>query len=139
MAAKRMVWKPDPEEHDYPAAADYLELTLPADRVSRVVAALRSATTVSKKAKDLERASGLPILPPSNVHVAADLKKVKAGQPLSPMLLVRGQLAAGVALTSADGYHRMCASYHLDENAEIPCRIVDLPPGAARSSSRSGR
>ena len=28
---------------------------------------------------------------------------------------------------SADGYHRICASYHLNEDAEIPCRIVDLP------------
>ena len=24
-------------------------------------------------------------------------------------------------------YHRICASYPLDENAEIPCRLVDLP------------
>jgi len=27
----------------------------------------------------------------------------------------------------ADGYHRVCASYHLDEDTEIPCRLVDLP------------
>ena len=31
-----------------------------------------------------------------------------------------------IALQIADGYHRVCASYHLDENADIPCRIVDL-------------
>jgi hypothetical protein len=32
-----------------------------------------------------------------------------------------------VALTIADGYHRICASYHLDEDADIPCRIADPP------------
>jgi hypothetical protein len=25
-----------------------------------------------------------------------------------------------------DGYHRICASYQLDEDADIPCRIADL-------------
>jgi hypothetical protein len=29
----------------------------------------------------------------------------------------------------ADGYHRLCASYHVDEATEIPCRVVDRPVG----------
>ena len=78
-----------------------------------------------RKAKDLLRASRLPVLPPENVHVARDLKKVNQGKGLSPVLLVRGHLPSEVALTVADGYHRICASYHLDEDADIPCRIVD--------------
>ena len=40
------------------------------------------------------------------------------------MLLVRGDLALGLALQIADGYHRVCASYHTDENTDIPCRIA---------------
>jgi hypothetical protein len=28
-------------------------------------------------------------------------------------------------MTVADGYHRICASHHVDEDADIPCRIVD--------------
>jgi hypothetical protein len=32
----------------------------------------------------------------------------------------------GVPLTIADGYHRVGASYHLDENADIPCQLADL-------------
>ena len=118
-------WKSQPEQHDYPAAADYLELLLPPSHVQRIVAALDEAETVHKKAKDLNRASGLPILPPDNPHVAEDLKKVSKGEKLSPVLLVRGALRQGIPLTVADGYHRICASYHLDENADIPCRIVD--------------
>jgi hypothetical protein len=42
------------------------------------------------------------------------------------VLLVRGDLALGQALQIADGYHRVCASYHIDENTDIPCRIVSL-------------
>jgi hypothetical protein len=122
---RKQHWKPEPEEHDFPAAADYLALVAHGADVERIVAALRKAATVHKKAKDLSRSSGLPILPPDNVHVAKDLKKVKDGQLLSPVLLVRGRLEQGIPLSVADGYHRICASYHLDEDADIPCRIVD--------------
>jgi hypothetical protein len=118
-------WKEEPEDHDFPAAADYLELLVPESTAERLVAALRSAETVHKKAKDLLRASRLEVLPPDNPHVAQDLKKVSKGQRLSPVLLVRGGLDRDVSLTVADGYHRICASYHLDEDADIPCRIVD--------------
>ena len=40
------------------------------------------------------------------------------------MLLVRGDLALGHALQIADGYHRVCASYHTDENTDIPVVIA---------------
>jgi hypothetical protein len=119
-------WKSEPEDHDFPAAAaDYLSLVAPDDVVTELVKALRSAPLVHRKAKDLLRASQLPLLPANNPHVAKDLKKVEDGERLSPLLVVRGQLSIGVPLTGADGYHRICASYHLDENADIPCRIVD--------------
>jgi len=92
----------------------------------RLVGRLRTAAIAHRKAKDLLRASRLPVLPPENFHVAKDLKKVRAGKKLSPVLLVRGRVGeAEVPLTVADGYHRICASYHLDEDADIPCRIVE--------------
>jgi hypothetical protein len=69
----------------------------------------------------------LHLLPADNAHVAADLAKVTNGRRLSPVLLVRGALTRGFPLQIADGYHRVCASYHLDENTDIPCRIADLP------------
>ena len=125
-AAARENWKDEPDDHDYPAAVDYLSLLMPPAGAKRVVRRLRAAALVRRKAKDLLRASRLPVLPPDNLHVARDLKKVRDGKGLSPVLLVRGQLAAELALTVADGYHRICASYHLDEDADIPCRIADL-------------
>jgi hypothetical protein len=27
----------------------------------------------------------------------------------------------------ADGYHRICASHHIDEDADVPCRLVTWP------------
>jgi len=72
-------------------------------------------------AKDILRAAGLPLLAPDDSEVAADLEKVKSGRKLSPVLLVHGS-----PLWIADGYHRVCASYHLDEKTEVPCNIVGL-------------
>jgi hypothetical protein len=121
--ASKLHWKDAPDDHDYPAAGDYLSLVVPQKAADDVVKRLRAAPLVHRKAKDLLRASTLPVLPPTNVHVAKDLAKVKKGQLLSPVLLLRGR--PGVPLTVADGYHRICASYSLDEDADIPCRIAD--------------
>jgi hypothetical protein len=119
-------WKQRPDDHDYPAAEDYLSLIGPPDEAKSLARGLRTAPIVHRKAKDLLRASALPLLAPDNFHVAKDLKKVADGRLLSPVLCVRGMLRAHVPLIVADGYHRICASYHLDEDASIPCRIVDL-------------
>ena len=121
------IWKKSPEPHDYPAAHDYLSLVLEEPAVRKIVAALRRAPTVDFKAKDLLRASHLLLLPRDNPHVASDLKKIKKGKALSPVLLVRGNTATGAPMTVADGYHRICASWYRDENIPIACRIVSLP------------
>lgn len=120
-------WKSEPEDHDYPAAASYLSLLLPQPSVDALVAELRAAPIGHWKAKDLLRASGLGLLPTDNPHVSSDLKKVKEGDKLSPVLLVRGSLNRSAPLQIADGHHRICASYHLDEDADIPCRMASSP------------
>ena len=125
MASRSAVlWGDEPDEHDYPAAADYLALLAPAEQISEIVAALKQAPVVHKKAKDLLRASQLALLPKDNAHVQRDLKKIKKGKRLSPILAVRGNLDTEVAMQIADGYHRVCASYYTDENTDIPVRIV---------------
>ncbi|GAA4545620.1 hypothetical protein [Amycolatopsis samaneae] len=121
-------WKDEPDEHDYPAARDYLTLVTGEAAADRLVGALTAGELTHRKAKDILRASGLALLPVDNVHVAKDLEKVKKGRALSPVLLVRGHthedLRAAADLVIADGYHRVCASHHLDENADIPCKLV---------------
>jgi hypothetical protein len=104
-----------------------VSLLMPQKDADQLVGRLRTATLARRKAKDLLRASALSALPEDNVHVAKDLAKVKSGELLSPVLLVRGRADAHVPLTVADGYHRICASYYLDEDADIPCRMVDWP------------
>lgn len=120
-------WQDIPEDHDFPAASDYLTLLAPEAEVAKVVEALRAAETIHRKAKDLLRASRLELLPPDNVHVKKDLEKVAAGKRLSPVLLVRGRGEKDVPLTVGDGYHRICASHHIDEDADVPCRLVVWP------------
>jgi len=120
-------WKEEPDEHDYPAAGDYLGLLMDEGEVASAVHALGAAAITHKKAKDLLRASRLELLPADSPAVARDLDKVRRGQLLSPVLLLRGRLGGDVPLTVADGYHRVCASYHIDEDADIPCRIADYP------------
>jgi hypothetical protein len=120
-------WKTDPDAHDYPAAQDYLTLVMSPAAASGLVEALKNAPLLHRAAKDLLRASGLALLPENNFHVAKDLSKVKKGQLLSPVLLVAGDASRGAHLTIADGYHRICASWYLNEDETIPCRLVDLP------------
>jgi hypothetical protein len=118
-------WKESPDDHDYPAAEDYLSLITYPTSAKALVRRLRTAPLVHRKAKDLLRASRLPLLARDNFHVAKDLKKVAQGVLLSPVLCVRGVMRSDLPLTVADGYHRICASYYLDEDVDIPCRIVD--------------
>src|SRR3954469_6358508 len=123
---QQRLWKTEPDEHDYPAAYDYLTLLVPEATAKKVVSGLRKAPISHRKAKDILRASDLHLLSPDSEHVAKDIKKVEMGILLSPVLLVRS-VGATRPLIVADGYHRVCASHHLDENLDIPCRIADVP------------
>ena len=83
---------------------------------------MRAAKGLQFKAKDILRASQLSLLGVSNFHVEKDRKKIRHGTALSPLLLVRDPMNGKVVV--ADGYHRLCAVYGVDEDASIPCRIV---------------
>ena len=120
--SKAPVWLDAPEDHDYPAAASYLNLSMASKKVAKVVASLRKAKISHFKAKDIFRASGLSLLGVSNSHVDKDRKKIQKGTALSPLLLVRAPDLGKVIV--ADGYHRLCAVYDIDEDALIPCQIV---------------
>lgn len=116
----KKIWLEEPEAHDFPAAADYLDLLFEEQDVKRLVKSLQESPTIPKKAKDILRASNLPLLPKSNIHVKENLSKVKKGKKMSPILLVRDR----PHLIIADGYHRICAIYYLSEDQEVPCRLV---------------
>ena len=127
----KVIWKSEPDAHDYPAAASYLSLLVDDTAViDRVVTALGQAAVINYKAKDILRAAQLPLLARTNPHVASDLRRIQKGKALSPVLLVQGDLGRGFPLQIADGYHRVCASYYTDEDTDIPCRLVSLDESA---------
>lgn len=118
----KIKWLRDVEEHDYVAAESYLNLIYRKKDVTRMVARLKDTSVVRFKAKDIFRASRLSLLGVSNSHVEKDRKKIRAGQSLSPLLLLRDELHGNVVI--ADGYHRLCAIYGFDEDAWIYARIA---------------
>jgi hypothetical protein len=124
MSKRALRWSKQPVGEDYRAALDYLCLIVAAPRAKRLVNRMRNARPLKKAAKDLLRASKLPVLPPEDAAVASDMKKIQKGKALSPVLLVRGDAYEDAALIVADGYHRICAAYHEDEDAEVACLMA---------------
>ena len=127
VATPSEIWKSEPDAHDYPAARSFLALLTSAQIAKRVAQRMKKAPIELHPAKDVLRAADLPLLPKTDPSVIRDLAKVKAGDRLSPVLMVRGDGAKGIRAIIADGYHRVCASYHLSENEQIPCRLIDYP------------
>lgn len=113
-----------PDKHDYQAAEDYLSLVMPPQDAARYRKLLEGAACApdARKAKDILRASGLPLLPKGNTHVAKDLAKITKGIRLSPVLLVRG--CWNRPLLIADGFHRVCACEHWGEDTAIMCVLI---------------
>jgi hypothetical protein len=119
---KQPKWHKKVQPGNFVAAESYLALIYSNKKSAKLVAELRRAQPARFKAKDIFRASQLSRLGVSNLRVARDRKKIKAGMPLSPILLVRDERNGKVVV--ADGYHRLCAVYEVNEDLWIPCRIV---------------
>ena len=115
-------WCAEPEDHNFPAAESYLSLIYDMATVAKIIGSLRKESVTKFKAKDIFRASQLSLLGVSNSHVEKDRKKISNGKELSPILLVRDKEKGKLII--ADGYHRLCAIYSLDEDAMIHCKIV---------------
>ena len=124
MAKTKIAWKNKPEQKDFDGALAYLNLVYPKSKADELVRALGKVKVIEHTAKDLLRASALPLLDREEPHVDADLQKIRKGKTLPPVLLVRGDADEGVPLTVADGYHRICAICYFDENAPVACCLV---------------
>ncbi len=127
MAKQKLVWKKKAEDDDLANAASYLSLIFSAAKVKALVRGIRKAEAIEHAAKDLLRASGLPLLARNDPHVDSDLRKIHDGKALAPVMLVRGDESCGRRLIVADGYHRICAVCYFDENAAIDCRMTCDP------------
>jgi hypothetical protein len=122
---KEIKWLDEPAEHNYPSAESYLSLIIEPDKVKVLVDYLKVNKQIIKfKARDIFRASGLPLLGISQHQIDHNLKRIKDGEKLSPILLIRDSVNRRVII--ADGYHRLCAVYHHNDNMEIPCKIIHI-------------
>jgi hypothetical protein len=116
-----IMWLPEPEDKNYPAAASYLSLIYDTTTVKEIIKKLKKAPITQFMAKDIFRASGQSLLGVSNFRVEKNRKKIKEGIALSPILLVRDENNGRVII--ADGYHRICSVYSFNEEALLPCKI----------------
>src|ERR1700722_14894369 len=113
--AQYLKWKKDVEPHDYAAASSYLSIRFGESRAGKVAAELRRLPVITRRANDILRATGRVPLPLSDPGVLRDLKKVLAGERLSPILVAEADIA--------DGYHRISLAYALDPYAEVPLKL----------------
>ena len=125
MSKQKPAWKKQPGQPDYAAASDFLSLLFRRSRARSLVQALRKARITQRSAKDLLRASGLPLLPPDEASVKSDLRKIAKGKPMSPVLLLCGDMSRGCPLIVADGYHRICAVCHYDEFSPVSTKMAE--------------
>ena len=126
MSKTKIDWDVEPEAKDFEAATNYLSLIFPDAKCKALLESLRAADKTVRASKDLLRASNLPLLPRDDSHVDQNLKRIEKGKSLSPVLLIGGDMSRGIPLIVADGHHRICALYYIDESEPVECRIASM-------------
>jgi hypothetical protein len=121
-AAQYLKWKRDVDQHDYAAASSYLSIRFGEGRAEKIAAELKKLPVITRRANDILRATGRAPLPLSDPGVLRDLKKVLAGEKLSPILVAEADIA--------DGYHRISLAYALDPYAVVPLKLGRVGVGA---------
>jgi hypothetical protein len=86
MPKEQIVWKKKAEAEDYAGARSFLSLIFSDAKAKKLLAALHKAKNIEYAAKDLLRASNLPLLPRDEPHVDEDLKRIHKSKPLAPLL-----------------------------------------------------
>ena len=122
MKKNKIRWFPKPQKHDYPAAEAYLSLLMRPREARALISRMQRARVAEFAAKDIFRASELPMLRSTDAHVERYRALIILKEPVSPLLLCRDERHGKLII--ADGYHRLCAVYSFDEDAMIPCQIV---------------
>lgn len=123
MASKTEVkWLDKVGKDDFEAGERYLCLLYPDAASRKLIRSLKSARTARFAAKDILRASELALAPQKDPDVTKQSKKIAKGQALSPLLLIRE--SGHARLIVADGFHRLCAVHHIDEETQVPCKIA---------------
>ena len=120
-AVQYLKWKKEVDQHDYAAATNYLSIRFGEGQAQKIAAELEKLPVISRRANDILRATGREPLPLSDPGVLKDLKKVLAGERLSPVLVAEADIA--------DGYHRVSLAYALDPYASVPLKLGGVGAG----------
>jgi hypothetical protein len=118
-----------PESKDYIAARTYLSLVASESIAKQIAKKLKRAGSkgvVKYRANDILRSSRLMYNDWDAVMVQNDLRKIKQGIKLSPVLLVTIRDAFETPLIIADGFHRVLTCHTVDPKFEVPCVHVSV-------------
>jgi hypothetical protein len=117
-----ITWQDDANPDDYEAAGHYLALVDNQKNIDKTLADLKAGTIVEYKATDLLRAAQLIVPKADDRPTREQIKKIKHGEPVSPVLLVRVPALKKVIV--ADGFHRICAAYRIDPDVILHCKLA---------------
>ena len=117
-----ITWQDDANPDDYEAAGHYLALVDNQKNIDKTLADLKAGTIVEYKATDLLRAAQLIVPKADDRPTREQIKKIKHGEPVSPVLLVRVPALKKVIV--ADGFHRICAAYRIDPDVMLHCKLA---------------
>lgn len=119
----KIKWHTHVKDSNYDAAKSYLTLTYSHHEADRLFEKLKEAKIENFAAKDILRAAHMQALPADTEHVVVNLKKIKDGEELSPVLLCRTKEHD---LVIADGMHRVSAAWHLDEDTIVHAVVAQI-------------
>ena len=117
-----ITWQDDAPPSDYEAAGHYLSLVDVQKNIDKALADLKAGAIVEYKATDLLRAAQLAVPKADDRPTREQIKKIKRGEPVSPVLLVRVPALKKVIM--ADGFHRVCAAYRIDPDVVLHCKLA---------------
>ena len=117
-----ITWQDDAPPSDYEAAGHYLSLVDVQKNIDKALADLKAGAIVEYKATDLLRAAQLAVPKADDRPTREQIKKIKRGEPVSPVLLVRVPALKKVIV--ADGFHRICAAYRIDPDVVLHCKLA---------------
>lgn len=117
-------WRLEPKRKSFKEAREYLDIFGLGDDVRR----FGGAKPKAMMAKDILRVTGQTPAKPNDPHVKKKLRKMRKGKPISPVLLIWVEHALGPKpqLLIADGFHRVSAAFHLDEDTQVHTLLAGL-------------
>ena len=116
-------WSATLQERQVIGALNFLRLLLSEKEVKKAGKQLRRKFTITfHAAKDIIRASQSQMVADSDDNLKEQLRKIKVGESISPIVLLRLERRVIVA----DGFHRLCAGYKIDEKQKIACIEIEL-------------